>query len=463
MSHDGPDLVVAGAGGGLLAALRAAHHGLQVLVVEASEHFRRGNNTAISTGMVPGVGTRWQREAGVDDSVERFVADVEAKTKGTGDLRLAAALAGVSASMVEWMADDLGFDFSLVTDFNYPGHTAHRCHTLEGRHGSVLLDRLVKAVAEEENIDLLAPARLVDVLTDAEGAARAVVIEMPDGSREEVECGAVLLATNGYAGDPELVATHLAEIANARYHGSEASRGDALRIGQRLGAATAYLDAYQGHAALSKQANTLVGWATVMHGGVVVNVAGERFADETTGYSEFAPTLAAQPDAEGWIVIDAEIDRRCQSFTDYVQTAESGAVVWGHDVAELAAKMRVDAASLEAELAAVRRAATGAEADRFGRTSFDHVLEAPYAAVRIVPALFHSQGGLVVDEHARVLREDGTPIPGLYASGGAANGISGHGAGGYLAGNGLLPALGLAHLAADHVAGRLGVLPPAAV
>jgi fumarate reductase flavoprotein subunit len=73
--------------------------------------------------------------------------------------------------------------------------------------------------------------------------------------------------------------------------------------------------------------------------------------------------------------------------------------------------------------------------------------------VKVVPALFHTQGGLVVDGSARVLREDGSPIEGLYASGGAAVGISGHGAAGYLAGNGLLPALGLAFLAAEDAAG----------
>jgi fumarate reductase flavoprotein subunit len=55
-----------------------------------------------------------------------------------------------------------------------------------------------------------------------------------------------------------------------------------------------------------------------------------------------------------------------------------------------------------------------------------------------------------------VLRPDSTPIAGLYASGGAAMGISGHGASGYLAGNGLLPALGLALLAAEHVADVVG-------
>jgi len=79
--------------------------------------------------------------------------------------------------------------------------------------------------------------------------------------------------------------------------------------------------------------------------------------------------------------------------------------------------------------------------------------------VRVVPALFHTQGGLVVDDYARVTRADGSPIAGLYASGGAAAGISGHGASGYLAGNGLLPALGLAYLAAEDVFAGIASVP----
>ena len=59
----GPDLVVAGAGGGLVAALRGAQLGLDVLVLERQEHFAAGNNTAMSTAMVPGAGSRWQRGA----------------------------------------------------------------------------------------------------------------------------------------------------------------------------------------------------------------------------------------------------------------------------------------------------------------------------------------------------------------------------------------------------------------
>jgi fumarate reductase flavoprotein subunit len=443
-------MVVAGAGGGLVAALRAAQQGLDVLVVEASEHYRRGNNTSMSTAMIPGVGSRWQQEAGIADSPDLFVADVRRKTKGAGDERLARALAEASPRLVEWLSDDTGLALSLVTDFHYPGHSVDRCHTVEGRHGTVLLDHLAAAVASSPRIDLMAPARLVDVLVDEAGSVRAAAVEAPDGAREEIDTLAVLLATNGYGADPALVARHCPEIADAVYHGSETSRGDALRIGGSLGAATAFLDAYQGHAALAQKSATLVGWATVMHGGVLLDLTGRRFGDETTGYSEYAAVLAGRPEATGWLVFDRRVHDACLPFTDFRQTVESGALVWADGAEALAKAAGLPPGEVADELA------RDTDADRFGRTDFEAPLEPPYAAVRVVPALFHTQGGLVVDGSARVLRPDGSPVAGLYASGGAAAGISGHGASGYLAGNGLLPALGLAFLAADHVVSREG-------
>jgi fumarate reductase flavoprotein subunit len=405
----------------------------------------------MSTAMIPAAGSRWQREAGLDDSPEQFVADVRAKTKGQGDERVAGALGRVSARLAEWLADHLGIPLQLVTDFHYPGHSVDRCLTVEGRHGSILLDHLIrKAKDNDDRITMLVPARLVDVELGEDGCI--AVLEQPDGTELRVEAGAVLLATNGYGGDRSLVERYLPEIAGAVYHGSETSRGEALRIGERLGAATAFLDAYQGHAALAKRGATLVGWATIMHGGFMVNSDGRRFGDETTGYSEYAAQLAAQQGAEGWIILDQRIYDACLAFTDFRQTVESGALVWGDSLDALAQSIGVSAAAVSEEAAGLTRVAEGSGEDRFGRVSVEGALLPPFAAVKVVPALFHTQGGLVVDEHAQVLRTDGTAIRGLYASGGAAEGISGHGAAGYLAGNGLLPALGLAFLAAEHVA-----------
>jgi fumarate reductase flavoprotein subunit len=190
-----------------------------------------------------------------------------------------------------------------------------------------------------------------------------------------------------------------------------------------------------------------------MHGAILVGTDGRRFGNETVGYSEYAVELATRPGATGWLVFDERIDELSRKFTDYRQLAGSGAVRSAETVAALAESIDVPADALDAELTEAAEVASGRRsADRFGRTGFGPGLGGSLRAVRVVPALFHTQGGLRIDADARVLRADGTPIAGLYAAGGAAVSISGHGAAGYLAGNGLLPALGLAYLAAGHAA-----------
>jgi fumarate reductase flavoprotein subunit len=445
-------LLVAGAGGGLVGALRAAQLTLDVVVVEASPRFRRGNNTSMSTAMVPGAGTRFQRAAGVIDSPEIFVTDVVAKTHGAADPTLTRALADVSARLVEWLADDLDIPVELVTDFEYPGHSVCRCHTVPGRSGASLLGMLADRVAPA-GIDLLTSAVLTDVRLTAKGVAATVAF--PDGTNEEIDANALLLATGGFGADAGLVERHIPEIHGAAYHGSEWSKGHAVRIGTKLGAATAFMDAYQGHGALTLAAGTLAGWATVMHGGIIINREGRRFADETQGYSEFAKLEMAQPDAWAAIVIDRRIHDLCARFDDFRQTVDMGALRWAEGPEELAAALGVPAEAFARTIAEVEQVASGAGPDPWGRTLWpEHALARPLAAIRVRPALFHTQGGLRVDGHARVTDADGTALPGLYAAGGAAMGISGHGAAGYLAGNGLLAALGLSFLAAEHAALR---------
>lgn len=443
------DLLVAGAGGGLVAALRAAELGLSVLVVDKSEHFAVGNNTSMSTAMIPGAGSRWQRAAGVADDPERFLDDVRRKTGGTADPRVAAALTEVSGRLVEWLADHAGLDLALVTDFDYPGHSVWRCHTVPDRSGRSMLAGLVSAVRRRSEIDLMAPAELVGVVHD--GELRRLTLRTPHGV-ESVSAGALLLATNGFAADPALVRRHLPEMTGALYHGSEGSTGDALRLGTALGAAVAQLDAYQGHAAVAMPGATLAGWATVMHGGFLVDRNGARFGDETTGYSEYASVVLERAGGEAWIVLDRRIHESCLAFRDYQDTVATGAVRWGDGPAELAERVGIDPQGLAATVAEAALIARGEHADPFGRTHWEAPLAGELAAVSVRPALFHTQGGLSVDEHARVLRPDGSPVSGVYAAGGAAVGMSGAGAGGYLAGNGLLAALGLSLLAAEHAA-----------
>ena len=444
------DLLVAGAGGGLAGALRAADLGASVLLVDASEHFRRGNNTSMSTAMFPGAGSRWQRAEGIEDSPETFSADIMKKTKGSADRLMVKTLTEVSAELVEWMADAQGVELSLVTNFHYPGHSVDRCHTIEGRKGDRVLQHLLSRVDSHDSIEMLVPTKLVEIHTD--GDDLVAHLEKPDGSREEVSATSILMATNGFGANKDMVARYLPEITSAVYHGSDASLGDALRIGESFGASGAYLDAYQGHAAIAVHGATLAGWATIMHGGIMVNTHGERFGNETCGYSEYAAMLAAQPGARGWLILDERVHQQCLAFRDYQETIESGALRQAESPEELAAVLGVDPAVLSRTLHTAGDSARGVVPDPFGRTFFEQPLSAPYVTIKVQPALFHTQGGLLVNHDAQVLDDNGVAVPGLFAAGGAAAGISGHGADGYLAGNGLLSAFGLSYLAGQAAA-----------
>jgi fumarate reductase flavoprotein subunit len=445
------DVVVAGAGAaGLAAALTAAEAGLSVILLDAKETYRTGSNTAMSTSMVPAGGSRWQEALGIDDSPELFLADIMRKTHGEAEPQVARALASASPELVGWMADALGIPWELVTDFRYPGHSRDRCHALADRSGRSLHRLLLRAVAGQPLITLAVPMRLVDIRMTGESAVSGVEIETPDESRESISTPAVVLATNGFGADQDLVRRHIPEIAEGVYHGSDGSFGDAVRIGERLGLDLGYLDAYQGHGSLASPHGVLLTWAAVMHGAFLVNERGERFGDETVGYSEYAAKTLAQPSRIAWTIYDARIDEACRPFADYQDVLSSHAVRWADDLPGLASLIGADAEVLQRTVGEADLAARGGSADSFGRSQWGAPLEAPYAAVKVTGALFHTQGGLRVDGHARVLR-GGRPVPGLYAAGGAAAGISGHGAAGYLAGNGLLSALGLGFLAGRHL------------
>ncbi|NOY55396.1 MAG: FAD-binding protein [Actinobacteria bacterium] len=444
------DVVVAGAGAaGLAASLAAAEAGKSVALLEAKETFRFGSNTSMSTAMVPAAGSRWQAAAGIDDSPERFYDDIMRKTKGSADPIVARALTNVAPELVVWMADNLEVPLSLVTDFHYPGHSRDRCHAVPDRAGRTLHRHLLEAVKCSEEITVIVPMRVTGVQLEA-GALASVEAETPDGGHEVIRTGSLVLATNGFGAVPELVHRFIPEIESGLYFGGDGSTGDALSIGAMVGADTACLDAYQGHGSVATPHGVLVTWAVVMHGGFLVNALGRRFGNEPTGYSEYAVQVLRQPGGEAWVIFDGRIDRACRVFKDYDDLLEVGAVRWAEDVGALAEVIDVDAAVLGATIAEADKASRGRVKDPFGRTDWEAPLEAPFAAVKVTGALFHTQGGLRVDDNARVLR-GGSPIHGLYAAGGAAVGISGHGAEGYLAGNGLLSALGLGYLAGRSV------------
>ncbi|MCL4802134.1 MAG: FAD-binding protein, partial [Burkholderiales bacterium] len=226
------------------------------------------------------------------------------------------------------------------------------------------------------------------------------------------------------------------------WFGHDGNRGEAVLWGEALDAELAHLSGHQGHGSVAHPHGILVTWAVIMQGGVQVNALGERFSDESEGYSEQAARVLAQPGGIAWDVFDERIAAIARQFEDFRAAEAAGAVLRAESVAALAAAMKVPAAALAASLA--ERGAP----DRFGRDWTGVApLAPPYCAVRVTGALFHTQGGLAIRDDARVKRAAGGVFPNLFAAGGAAAGLSGSRAAGYLSGNGLLTAVALGAIA----------------
>jgi fumarate reductase flavoprotein subunit len=446
-----PVLIVGAGGCGLTAALAAHQAGAEVLVLERDASAL--GTTAMSTGLIPGANTRLQREKGIADSPELFAADVVKKAKGQTDEAIALALARESARTIEWLIDDHQVPLSLVDSFLYPGHSAMRMHGSPNRTGSELMGSLAAAV-ERRGIDVLTEAQVTELFADpADGRVRGARLRRPDGSTEDIGCDVLVLACCGFAGNDAMVREFIPDIEGATFFGHPGNKGDAIRWGLALGAAVRDIHSYQGHGGLAAGRGIPILWPLIMEGGFQVNVHGRRFSNEARGYSEQAVEVVAQPGRVAWDIYDARLHQLMLEFDDYRDAVEARAILSAPTVAELAQLAGIDAAGLGATVAAVEGLVRSGEPDAWGRRfGGKPPLAAPYYAVKVTGALFHTQGGLAVDAQGRVLREDGRALPNLFAGGGAARGISGPSSWGYMAGNGLLTATTFGRLAGDAAA-----------
>lgn len=433
-------LAIIGAGAaGLCAALAASEAGVDPVVVERDAV--PSGSTALSAGLIPAAGTRFQRKRGVEDAAKRFAEDISRKSHGEADPTLVQAVAANAGPTVEWLADAYGTPFEVITDFNYPGHSAHRMHGLPSRTGAELIDRL-RSAAEARDIPILTGRACATLFADEDGFIEG--IELAGG--ETIGCGALVLACNGYGGNPELVRRHIPEMADALYFGHPGNRGDAVLWGEALGARVASLSGYQGHGSVATPHNILITWAAITEGGLQVNREGRRFHNEALGYSEAAAQVLRQAGGTAFDIFDARIAGVARQFEDFRNAEKQSALITAPTLDELASRIGVPAEVLKGEA----NVDLG-KPDRFGRM-FEKKLEAPFCAIKVTGALFHTQGGLAIDTRARALRKNGRPFENLFAAGGAAVGVSGSQASGYLSGNGLLTATVLGRIAGTSAA-----------
>lgn len=437
-------LIVGSGAAGLTAALSAVEADEEVLVLERDAV--PSGSTALSAGLIPAAGTRWQRAAGIEDHPELFAADIQCKAKDENEPALVELMTSQAAPVVEWLADRHGLAFSLVDDFDYPGHSRRRMHGLPSRSGRELIDAL-RAAAEGGGVDILTEARVHTIHADGQ-RIHGVSLARPDGSTDRIGCDRLILACNGFGGNAAMVAEHMPEISGALYFGHPGNQGEAMVWGKALDAEIRHPGAYQGHGNVAHPHGILVTWAVIMEGGCQVNRKGRRFWNEGQGYSEGAQAVLAQPGGDAVAVFDGRIAAVARQFADFRDAETQGAVRRFETMAELAQGFGLPAAALQDTIAAFESAKTGTIQDSFGRDlTGSAAMRPPFFGIRVTGALFHTQGGLAVDGRARVRRRAGGIFDNLLAAGGAACGVSGSGDSGYLSGNGLLAAVTLGETA----------------
>ncbi len=443
-------VVVIGAGAcGMTAALAARDAGAEVVVLERDA--RPHGSTGMSQGYVCAAGTRLQAKLGVADDPDRFHADILAKTDGTADPALARIVADAAAPTVDWLMEVHGIPFELNPDWaGFFGHSTARMHGMPSRTGTELLGALGNA-AERAGVDLVTGARVTTLFADRAGRVTGLEMARGDGRTERLGCDALVLATCGFGGNREMVREFIPGFGNApryRYFGHEGNQGDAIAWGRGLGAGLGSMTAFQGYGALAEPQAVVVNYDMIMAGGIQVNLAGERFANEIANISAQALTVLAQREGIAWMLFDGPREAAAANLPEHREVLALGAVRRAGTVAELAAAIRVPADALQRTLDEVAAMAAGRIPDPFGRDFTGLApLAPPFGAVRVTGALFHTQGGLTVDGDARVCRPDGTALPNLFAGGGAAQSISGDGATGYLPAAGLCTAVTLGRLA----------------
>ena len=444
-------VIVIGAGAcGIVAALAASEAGAEVLILERDE-IPQGS-TALSSGMIPACNTRLQQAQGIDDTVDLLAADIHRKSKGRADAHVVDAVCRESGPAVEWLIDQHDIPLQLVDSFLYPGHSVFRMHAPPSKTGAELIGALTNAAAAA-GIDILTNSRVTDLIAATDETIRGVEIERPDGSTDRIGCAALVLACNGYGGNPDMVREFIPEIADAVFAGHTGNQGDAILWGRALGAGVEDMGAYQGHGSWASPHGMLITWAVMTEGGIQVNADAYRFSNEHQGYSEAAVDVLAQPGSIAWNIYDQRIHDLGMTFEDYRDAEAAGAVWRVDDIDELALVCNLDPESLSATMAESAGYVAGGGKCPFGRDfASKPALVAPYYAIRITGALFHTQGGLAIDSGANVLREDGVAFPNLFAGGGAARGVSGDAVWGYLSGNGLLTAVTLGRIAGRNAA-----------
>ena len=414
MKEDVDLLVLGGGMAGLSAAAWTARQGRTVILVERAE---LGGNA---------------RHAGFIWTAPTVEALREAIPEG--DPRLAERLIEGFAPAVDWVRS-LGVEVQPSVRVLRFGR-GHQISILNYLRACEL------AILESPGCELILPGEADRLITE-DGSVLGAVIAEPSGELREIRAGSTLLATGGFHAARELRTTLIhPNAADIPVRGVPHNRGDGLRLGRSAGGQYGPEDAgFYGHLL-----PTEVEFAededfpalTLFHSehGILVNLEGKRFVDETAGDHLTTVALLKQPEARGLVISDERIRedwilrpyveglRATDRFDDAYRRGARAAVAADIDELEhMPPEWGYDGAAVKQALLDYNRQCADGSFDPPRKFDTAPIDQPPFYVIEACPGITFTFSGLLIDDESRVLDAEQRPIPGLLAAGADAGGL----------------------------------------
>jgi fumarate reductase flavoprotein subunit len=437
LAADDWDVIVIGGGtAGLPTAIFAAERGAKVLVLEGSH--RIGGTMDRSSGQMSAAGTSLQKAKGIKDTPQDHFDDVMRISRGTADPAMVRLAVDNAADTIEWL---IGLGWTALPEHPVKGQ-GHEDYLIAryqwGPEGGTSIYRALEPVVmkllADKKITILTETQVAGLIQDGSGAVTGVTAEGPEGTKIDYRGRNVVITTGGAGGDPEM----FEKLNGAPLYIRMAypyNRGGGVRIGLEAGG---YIRGQEHYLCNDGGVLTDTNYPSPQLAAAItteeqrppweifVNQRGERYTregDPSVDNREHA--LLKQPGHRYWAIFDDAILDQAPPFLRGWSKEQIRAGFGKHhmffkadSIGELARWTGIDAGGLEYTVAAYNESQTAGKDPVFGRTHMPlPISKPPYYAIRLQGYSILVFGGLAVDTSLRVIREDGSPIPNLYAAG----------------------------------------------
>lgn len=417
---DTTDVVIIGSGAtGLTAAITAHDKGAKVVVLEKMPI--TGGNSQLAAGGMNAAETRFQKEKGIQDTVDLMYEDTMKGGKNINDPALAGILAKNSAASVDWLTS-IGADLSDIGRMG--GARVNRTHRPSG--GAAVgahITQVLRKNAENRKIDVRVNSRVVKILEDKSGRITGVLVEGKHSKLYRIDAKAVIIAAGGFSANPERVAFYQPAFKGMTSSNQPGATGDGMDLGTAAGGALVDAKEIQIHPTVAAGSRILITEAVRGNGAILVNREGKRFVNELTTRDAASAAILAQTGKSAFLVFDETIRKSLKQIEGYFHLK---LVVSGETLADLATKLKMPPAELEATVAAYNKAFDEKNDAAFKRPDLPRPIRtAGYHAIEIMPGVHYTMGGLKINTDSQVMAKDGKPIPGLFAAGEGTGGVHG--------------------------------------